>query len=71
MRFRTNIERVQSALRAHRLIRMALILEETESKGSYEGKPFELIGTETVVLRLNCGNWQIAHIHWSSRKPKP
>ena len=50
---------------------MALILEETEANGSYDGKPLELIGTETAVLRLNGGNWQIVHIHWSSRKPKP
>lgn len=50
---------------------MALIMEETETGGSYEGKPINLIGTETVVLRLTGGNWQIVHIHWSSRKPKP
>jgi hypothetical protein len=50
---------------------MALILEETESNGIYEGQPIKLIGTETAVLRLNGENWQIVHIHWSSRKPKP
>jgi len=50
---------------------MALILEETESSGSYEGQPLKLIGTETAVLRFNGENWQIVHIHWSSRKPKP
>jgi len=50
---------------------MALILEETESNGSYQGQPLKLIGIETAVLRLNGGNWQIVHIHWSSRKPKP
>ena len=50
---------------------MALIMQETETGGSYEGKPIKLIGTETAVLRLTGGNWQIAHIHWSSRKPKP
>ena len=49
---------------------MAVILEETESSGSYEGKPINLIGTETAILRLNGENWQIVHIHWSSRKPK-
>ena len=49
---------------------MAVILEETESSGSYEGKPIKLIGTETAILRLNGENWQIVHIHWSSRKPK-
>jgi hypothetical protein len=50
---------------------MAVILEETESGGNYEGKPIKLIGTETAILRLNGESWQIVHIHWSSRKPKP
>lgn len=50
---------------------MALILEETESSGRYENQPLKLFGTETAVLRLNGENWQIVHIHWSSRKPKP
>jgi ketosteroid isomerase-like protein len=49
---------------------MALIMEETETSGTYEGKPIKLIGTETAVLRQNGENWQIVHIHWSSRKPK-
>lgn len=50
---------------------MALIMEETETSGSYEGKPVKMIGLETVILRLNGGTWQIVHIHWSSRKPTP
>lgn len=50
---------------------MALIMEETETGGSYEGKPINLIGVETAVLRLTGGSWQIVHIHWSSRKAKP
>ena len=49
---------------------MVLLLEETETSGSYEGQPVRLIGTETAVLRLEGGNWRIVHIHWSSRKPK-
>ena len=49
---------------------MALVLEETETNGSYEGQSVRLIGTETAVLRLEGGNWRIVHIHWSSRKPK-
>ena len=49
---------------------MVLLMEETETSGSYEGKPVKLIGTETAVLRLEGGNWRIVHIHWSSRKPK-
>lgn len=50
---------------------MALVLEKTESIGSYEGKPIKLIGIESAVLRQSGENWQIMHIHWSSRKPKP
>ena len=50
---------------------VAVILDESESRGNYQGKPIRLIGTETAILRLNGENWQIVHIHWSSRKPKP
>jgi len=50
---------------------MALVLEETETEGNYEGQPVKLIGTETAVFRLEGANWQIVHIHWSSRRPKP
>jgi hypothetical protein len=50
---------------------LALVLEETETSGSYENQPVRLIGTETAVLQLDGGNWRIVHIHWSSRKPKP
>ena len=49
---------------------MALVMEETETTGSYDGKPVKLIGTETTVLRLDGGTWKIVPIHWSSRKPK-
>ncbi len=50
---------------------VSLVLEETETNGSYEGQPVRLVGTETAVLQLEGGNWRIVHIHWSSRKPKP
>lgn len=49
---------------------MALVMAETETSGSYDGQPIRLIGTETAVLRLADGKWEIVHIHWSSRKPK-
>jgi len=50
---------------------MSLVLEETETSGTYEGRPIALIGTETAVLRLNGAQWQVVHIHWSTRKPSP
>jgi len=49
---------------------MALVIAETTASGSYEGKPMGLIGLETAILRLVDRQWQIVHIHWSSRKPK-
>lgn len=50
---------------------MALVIAETESSGSYDGKPVKLLGTETAVLRRTDDQWLIVHLHWSSRKPKP
>ncbi len=50
---------------------MALVLDETETNGSYDGQPIKLIGTETALLRMEGEKWQIVHIHWSSRKAKP
>ena len=50
---------------------MPPIPEETEASGSCESQPVTLVGTEAAVLRLEGGNWQVVHIHWSSRKLKP
>lgn len=48
---------------------MALVVAETESVGTYDGRPIRQVGLETAVLRLIEGRWQIVHLHWSSRKP--
>ena len=50
---------------------MALVTAETESSGTYEGKPVNVIGIETAVLRRVDGAWRIVHLHWSSRKAAP
>lgn len=49
---------------------VALVVEETEISGSFKGKDVASFGTETMVLERKDGKWQIAHVHWSSRKPK-
>jgi ketosteroid isomerase-like protein len=49
---------------------MALVVEETETRGSFKGKDVASLGTETVVLERKDGKWRIAHVHWSSRKAK-
>ncbi|WP_269531408.1 nuclear transport factor 2 family protein [Chitinimonas sp. BJYL2] len=47
----------------------AIIWSETLTEGTYKGKPVKLFGTETVVLKQAGAEWQIIHLHWSSRKP--
>ena len=48
----------------------AVIWEETETTGTYKGKPVHLFGTETAVLEKKGDGWVIVHVHWSSRKAK-
>lgn len=47
---------------------LAVITQETETTGRYKDKDVHLIGVETTVLSRQSGNWQISHVHWSSRK---
>lgn len=48
----------------------AVLMEETETTGSFKGKDVHSFGTGTMVLARKGGNWLITHVHWSSRKPK-
>ena len=45
---------------------VAWIATEGRTSGTYKGKAFDRITTETMVLRRIGGGWKIAHIHWSS-----
>lgn len=47
---------------------LALVTSQSTTKGTFEGKPVNSIGLETMVLRNVGGDWKIVHIHWSSRK---
>lgn len=49
---------------------MAVVMSQSTSKGSFEGKPVDSVGLETMVLRKFGNDWKIVHIHWSSRKAK-
>lgn len=49
---------------------LAIVLQETETTGKYQGKSVRLLGTETALLEKQGEQWVITHIHWSSRKPK-
>jgi hypothetical protein len=59
---------LQQTVREHGDV--AVIWEETETTGSYQGKPVNLLGTGTTVLEKRGEQWVITHVHWSSRKNK-
>jgi ketosteroid isomerase-like protein len=46
---------------------LAVVTTRTRTQGTYKDKPFDQLGTETMVLRRDGATWRIAHIHWSSR----
>ena len=49
---------------------IAWVASEAVLTGTSEGKPVDLISTETLVLQKFSGNWRVTHIHWSSRAAK-
>lgn len=49
---------------------VAMIMDETESKGTFKGKSINAMGTETAILEKKGDGWVVLHFHWSSRKDK-
>ena len=47
---------------------LAWVASEGRTVGSYEGKPIDIVTTETMVLRRAGSDWKIVHIHWSSKR---
>lgn len=46
---------------------IAITTSESRTTGNYRGRALNLLGTETMVLRREAGQWRITHIHWSSK----
>lgn len=44
----------------------ATVVTHARVHGVYEGKDVDLSSTETLVMKIVGGQWQIVHIHWSS-----
>jgi len=44
----------------------ACVISRTQTKGSFQGHPINLVGTETMVLQRSGNSWNIEHIHWSA-----
>lgn len=49
---------------------LAWVATESEIHTSKGNKPLTLLSTETMILNDRSGDWQIVHIHWSSRPTK-
>ena len=45
----------------------AMVVTESQTKGTFRDKDYNLLGTETIVPEKTDEGWQISHIHWSSR----
>ncbi len=50
---------------------LAWVGSESQITASDDGKPAELVSTETMILKKENDGWRIVHIHWSSRTLKP
>lgn len=49
---------------------LAWVASEARLSGTREGKPVDLVSTETLVLKKAAAGWKVVHIHWSSRAAK-
>ncbi len=49
---------------------LAVVMQETDTQGTYKGTAVHMVGTETAVLEKKDDSWVISHFHWSSRKAK-
>jgi len=49
---------------------LAWVVSEARLTGAREGKPVDLVSTETLVLKKSGTGWKVVHIHWSSRPAK-
>jgi mono/diheme cytochrome c family protein len=49
---------------------LAWVVSEARLSGAREGKPIDLVSTETLVLKKSSAGWKVVHIHWSSRPVK-
>ncbi len=44
----------------------ACVISRTQTRGTFQGHPINLVGTETMVLQRSGNSWNIEHIHWSA-----
>lgn len=50
---------------------VAWVATSTDFTGTFEGKPVDFLGLETMVLSREPEGWRIRALHWSSRNRLP
>lgn len=50
---------------------LAWVATRSRVTGTYKDKPFDLLSTESLVLKRGAGGWRIVHVQWSSRPAEP
>jgi ketosteroid isomerase-like protein len=56
---------------AHASGDFAWVASESQLHLEKDGKPVTVLSTETMLLQRRATEWEIVHIHWSSRKKDP
>ncbi len=68
MEFSAQVERTITG-RTHAVAGdVAWVLTRSRSNGTFRDREIDVVGTETMVLRMTAEGWRIVHIHWSSRR---
>jgi mono/diheme cytochrome c family protein/ketosteroid isomerase-like protein len=49
---------------------LAWVASEARLTGDHDGKPVEIVSTETLVLKKATDGWKAIHIHWSSHNAR-
>lgn len=70
IKFSKSVKEITTAVDVSDDEALSVVMRQSTTKGTYEGKPVDSVGLETMVLRKIGGDWKIVHIHWSSRKAK-
>ncbi len=50
---------------------LAWVATRSRTTGTYQDKPIDIYGTESLVMRRTPAGWRIVHVQWSSRPVEP
>lgn len=67
MAFAKDVRRIVKSSQVQCSDTLCVVMQESETTGSYKSKAVKSIGVETTVLQRDGDTWKIRHVHWSSR----